>query len=70
MICKESRLKEKDFSKKEKELVQLHINNYPLIGWNEMHSAWRDEKGRLCIRYTSEELDVWFHYDVETGEWW
>lgn len=70
MSCKKSQLTEKDFSKKEKALVQLHINNYSLIGWDKMHSAWRDKKGRLCVRYKDEELDVWFHYDVNTGEWW
>ena len=47
MICKESKLKETDFSEKEKALVQLHIKNYSLISWDKMYSAWRDEKGRL-----------------------
>ncbi len=69
MIYKKSRLKKKDFSEKEKVLVQLHINNYSLISWDKMHSAWTDDAGNLCIHYKGEELDVWFHYDVNSGEW-
>lgn len=56
-----------DFTKEEIKLVQMHIDNYSEISWENMSSAWRDENGNLCISY---ENGKWYHYNTEKGEWW
>lgn len=59
-----------DITDKERELVQQHIDSYSPISWDKIYSLWRDSDGKLCIRYKCDSLDIWFHYDTDSGEWW
>ncbi|KSV60288.1 hypothetical protein [Acetivibrio ethanolgignens] len=59
-----------DITDKERELVQQHIDSYSAISWDKIYSLWRDSDGKLCIRYKCDSLDIWFHYDTDSGEWW
>lgn len=65
-------LSEVDFTDAEKELIQLHINNYSRISWDTMQSAWQDNEGNLCVKYSivlGYESE-WYHYNTERGVWW
>jgi len=63
---------ENDFTTDEKELIQLHINSSSLISWETMQSAWRDNDGNLCIKYSKilGYESQWYHYNTTRKEWW
>lgn len=65
-------LSEVDFTDAEKELIQMHINNYSRISWDTMQSAWRDNEGNLCVKYSTVlgYESEWYHYNTERAEWW
>ena len=54
-------------SKEELNLIEKHMKTNPNIKFTDVFEGWYDENGDLCIQYGE---NIWYHYNVERGEWW
>lgn len=54
-------------SKEELDLIEKHMKANPNIKFTDVFEGWYDENGDLCVKYSDT---IWFHYNVERGEWW
>lgn len=70
-MAKESRMRRVSsiamLSSEELQLINMHMTQNTEIHFTSIFKGWYDENGNLCIQYSDH---VWYHYNVERGEWW